>query len=138
MFPLENRLRMGLSWFHLIEESMVWESFKTLTETFSLITWQDITMMAVGCVLIYLAIAKDYEPVLLLPIGFGAILANIPLTGITDPAEHGLLAILLDACLFPIDPVPNESRCSIKKRQCVSFFFPFVLLSSCVLPCCPY
>jgi oxaloacetate decarboxylase beta subunit len=97
---------MGLSWFHLNEVGMVWESFKTLTETFSLITWQDITMMAVGCALIYLAIAKDYEPVLLLPIGFGAILANIPLTGITDPAEHGLLAILLDAGirneLFPL------------------------------------
>ena len=85
---------------------MVWESFKTLTETFSLITWQDLTMMVVGCILIYLAITKDYEPVLLLPIGFGAILANIPLTGITDPAEHGLLAILLDAGirneLFPL------------------------------------
>jgi Na+-transporting methylmalonyl-CoA/oxaloacetate decarboxylase beta subunit len=41
-------------------------------------------MMLAGGVLIYLAIAKDYEPVLLLPIGFGAILTNLPLTGIAD------------------------------------------------------
>ena len=36
-----------------------------------------VVMIAVGCVLIYLAIAKEYEPVLLLPIGFGCILANL-------------------------------------------------------------
>jgi len=40
-------------------------------------------MIAIGAVLIYLAIAKEYEPVLLLPIGFGCILANIPLSGMT-------------------------------------------------------
>ena len=49
-------------------------------------------MMAVGLLLIYLAVSKEYEPVLLLPIGMGAVLANLPLTGITD--EHGLLGIL--------------------------------------------
>jgi oxaloacetate decarboxylase beta subunit len=74
--------------------------------TFGLLTWKHLLMIAVGGVLIYLAIAKDYEPVLLLPIGFAAILANLPLTGITDPAENGLLAILFDAGirneLFPL------------------------------------
>ncbi len=49
-------------------------------------------MIVVGCVLIYLAIGKEAEPVLLLPIGLGVILANIPLTGITD--EGGFLKIL--------------------------------------------
>ncbi|MFN8455025.1 MAG: sodium ion-translocating decarboxylase subunit beta [Anaerolineae bacterium] len=67
--------------------------------------WQMVVMMIVGGVLIYLAIAKDYEPVLLLPIGFGAILANLPLTGITD-REHGLLGILYEfgvaTELFPL------------------------------------
>jgi oxaloacetate decarboxylase beta subunit len=68
------------------------------------LTWQMVAMMIAGGVLIYLAIAKDYEPVLLLPIGFGAILANLPLTGITD--EHGMLGILyragIETELFPL------------------------------------
>ena len=61
-------------------------------------------MIGVGGVLIYLAIAKGYEPYLLLPIGFGAILANLPLTGITE--EEGFLAVLREAGvtneLFPL------------------------------------
>ncbi|WP_435274596.1 sodium ion-translocating decarboxylase subunit beta [Psychrobium sp. nBUS_13] len=48
-----------------------------------------IVMMIVGALLLYLAIARGYEPLLLLPIGFGAILANIPAAGFTD--EGGLL-----------------------------------------------
>jgi sodium ion-translocating decarboxylase beta subunit len=75
-----------------------------LLEALGQLTWQNIVMMAVGGVLIYLAIAKDYEPVLLLPIGFGAILCNLPLTGITD--EGGFLGILYKAGilteLFPL------------------------------------
>lgn len=45
------------------------------------ITWANALMMVVGGVLIYLAIAREYEPVLLIPIGVGAILANIPGAG---------------------------------------------------------
>ncbi|MCX7671551.1 MAG: sodium ion-translocating decarboxylase subunit beta, partial [Anaerolineae bacterium] len=45
------------------------------------ITWANALMMIVGGVLIYLAIVKEYEPVLLIPIGTGAILANIPGAG---------------------------------------------------------
>ncbi|MGB0899569.1 MAG: sodium ion-translocating decarboxylase subunit beta [Psychrobium sp.] len=48
-----------------------------------------VVMMIVGALLLYLAIARGYEPLLLLPIGFGAILANIPAAGFTD--EGGLL-----------------------------------------------
>ncbi|MFQ5595281.1 MAG: sodium ion-translocating decarboxylase subunit beta [Anaerolineae bacterium] len=59
------------------------------------LTWQMVVMMIAGGVLIYLAIAKDYEPVLLLPIGFGAILTNLPLTGIAG--EHGMLGLLYRA-----------------------------------------
>ena len=70
------------------------------------LTWKNLVMMAVGGVLIYLAVAKDYEPVLLLPIGFGAILTNLPLTGIADANEHGLLSVLYEAGvateLFPL------------------------------------
>jgi len=56
------------------------------------LTWKMVVMILVGGVMIYLAIAKEYEPVLLLPIGFGAILTNLPLTGIAG--EHGFLGIL--------------------------------------------
>ena len=62
-----------------------------------MLTWKQMVMIGVGGILIYLAVAKDYEPVLLLPIGFGAILTNLPLTGIADPANHGFLALLFDA-----------------------------------------
>ena len=68
------------------------------------LTWQNMFMLAVRGLLIYLAIAKDYEPVLLLPIGFGAILANLPLTGIT--AKDGFLGVMYNfgiaTELFPL------------------------------------
>ncbi len=49
-----------------------------------------ILMWVIGLILIYLAIKKEYEPLLLLPIGFGIILANLPLTGLMEP-EVGFL-----------------------------------------------
>jgi oxaloacetate decarboxylase beta subunit len=49
-----------------------------------------VLMWIIGAGLIYLAISRDYEPLLLLPIGFGIILANLPLTGLMEPNE-GLL-----------------------------------------------
>jgi sodium ion-translocating decarboxylase beta subunit len=77
---------------------------QTLLEAPSLLTWQNLVMIGIGLLLIYLAVAKDYEPVLLLPIGFGAILANLPLTGITE--GEGLLALLQEMGvvneLFPL------------------------------------
>ena len=48
-----------------------------------------VVMILIGSLLLYLGIAKAYEPLLLLPIGFGAILVNIPLAGLMD--EHGIL-----------------------------------------------
>ena len=48
------------------------------------ITWQQVVMWAIGAVLIYLAIKKDMEPTLLLPMGFGAILVNLPISGAVD------------------------------------------------------
>ncbi len=68
------------------------------------LTWAQVGMMAVGGVLIYLAIAKEYEPVLLLPIGVGCMLANLPLSALTG--EEGLLTILYNVGvrteLFPL------------------------------------
>lgn len=58
------------------------------------ITWQQVVMWVIGGVLIYLAIKKDMEPSLLLPIGFGAILVNLPLSGaVTQVLENGVKEI---------------------------------------------
>ena len=50
-------------------------------ETFQSLTLAQVVMWVIGGVLIYLAIKKEMEPALLLPIGFGAILVNLPLSG---------------------------------------------------------
>ena len=49
------------------------------------VTPQQCVMYVVGALLIYLAIKKDYEPSLLLPMGFGAILVNLPMSGVLNP-----------------------------------------------------
>ena len=54
------------------------------------ITWQQVVMYGVGAVLIWLAIKKDYEPALLLPMGFGAILVNLPLSGALNQTMQGV------------------------------------------------
>lgn len=73
------------------------------------ITWQMLVMWLIGAVLIYLAIARNMEPALLLPIGFGAILVNLPLSGAVTQAgasEQGVIDILFNAGianeLFPL------------------------------------
>lgn len=71
------------------------------------LSWQHFVMYAIGALLIYLAIAKDYEPMLLLPIGFGAILVNLPFSIVLGSPEHpGALQILFDCGimteLFPL------------------------------------
>lgn len=77
-----------------------------LFEAIQIFTWKNLVMILVGGILIYLAVKKNFEPVLLLPIGFGAILANLPLTGITDAGQGGFLGILYEAGikteLFPL------------------------------------
>ncbi len=60
----------------------LWEFF--LTMGFASITWQQAVMLIVSCVLIYLALVKGFEPLLLLPIAFGMLLANLPLGGLMD------------------------------------------------------
>ena len=55
-----------------------------LIESISQVTWQNVVMWLIGGLLIFLAIKKDMEPALLLPIGFGAILVNIPLSNVVN------------------------------------------------------
>lgn len=61
-----------------------------LIQGFAALTWQQVVMFVVGGVLIFLAISKKLEPALLLPIGFGAILVNIPLSGAIDQVMTGI------------------------------------------------
>ena len=72
------------------------------------LTWQHIVMWGIGALLIWLAVRFDYEPDLLLPIGFGAILANIPHSSAVSQVkgEEGFLFVLYNAGigneLFPV------------------------------------
>lgn len=54
------------------------------------ITWKQVIMYLVGLILIYLAIKKEYEPSLLLPMGFGAILVNLPVSGVLNQMIEGV------------------------------------------------
>lgn len=74
-----------------------------LSTGISNVQWGQIVMMAVGFLLIYLAVRKGFEPLLLLPIGFGAVLSNIPVAGIAE--EGGLLSYLyygIKSGIFPL------------------------------------
>ena len=76
----------------------------SILENLSALTYQHIIMWIIGGVLIYLAIKKEMEPTLLLPIGFGAILVNIPFSGAIG--AEGVLTTLYNAGianeLFPL------------------------------------
>lgn len=61
-----------------------------LWEGLMAITWKQVVMYAIGALLIFLAIKKDYEPSLLLPMGFGAILVNLPFTGVLNQTMQGV------------------------------------------------
>lgn len=74
-----------------------------MTELFSNvfnITWQQAVMWVIGAVLIYLAIVKDMEPSLLLPMGFGAILVNLPMSGAVTQIYDGVREIGVIDILF--------------------------------------
>lgn len=82
-----------------------------LFSNFLNITWQQVIMWSIGAVLIYLAIKKDMEPTLLLPMGFGAILVNLPWSGAVNQLyptgeEEGVIDLLFQSGianeLFPL------------------------------------
>lgn len=70
----------------------------------SRVTWQGVVMMVVGGILIALAVVKEYEPLLLLPIGAGCLLTNLPLSPLVG--EEGMFSVLrhagVDNELFPL------------------------------------
>ena len=61
-----------------------------LLDGLRMLTWQQVVMYLIGALLIWLAIKKDYEPALLLPMGFGAILVNLPSTGVLNQVLSGV------------------------------------------------
>ena len=75
-----------------------------LLSGFMEITWQQWVMYAVGITLIYLAIAKEMEPSLLLPMGLGAILVNIPFTGVIG--ENGIIEWLFHTGIEASEALP--------------------------------
>ncbi len=78
------------------------------TSGFAAITWKELLMIGVSCLLIYLAIAKEFEPLLLLPIAFGMLLTNLPLADImAEPVASeagGLLYYLSRGVKWEIFP----------------------------------
>ena len=76
------------------------------------ITWQQVVMYVVGLLLIYLAIEKNYEPALLLPMGFGAILVNLPASGVLNQfmegagETHGIIQWLFESGIEASEAFP--------------------------------
>ena len=66
--------------------------------------WQTLVMLCLSLVLIYLAIVRKFEPLLLLPIAFGMLLANLPLAGLSAADEGGLLYYLYQGVGLKIYP----------------------------------
>ena len=71
--------------------------------------WKNLVMFAVGIILIWLAIKKEYEPSLLLPMGFGAILVNLPLSGVLNQTVGGVEAHGIIEWLFEVGINASEA-----------------------------
>ncbi len=81
--------------------------FSFLLDTFRAIEWQHVVMWIIGGVLIFLAIKKEMEPSLLLPIGFGAILVNIPFSNVISSEEGaGIIQWLYEATIEASEALP--------------------------------
>ena len=83
-----------------------------LVEGIMALTWKQVVMYAVGILLIWLAISKEYEPSLLLPMGFGALLVNLPFSGVLDQVlqggieSHGIISWLFDVGINASEAMP--------------------------------
>jgi len=94
------------------------KGFRTFSGIYNF-TWGNAVMLVVACVLMYLAIAKDFEPILLLPIAFGCFLANIP-------AAKG--------SFFSINPAYVRDLTGIIKPTALLDFFYFLVKSEILPP----
>jgi carboxybiotin decarboxylase len=69
-------------------------ALQSLVIGFTSITWEAAVMLVVGCLLLYLAVGRNIEPLLLVPIGFGIVLGNLPLAGLSAHDQGGIINIL--------------------------------------------
>ncbi|MDR1047206.1 MAG: sodium ion-translocating decarboxylase subunit beta [Treponema sp.] len=83
-----------------------------LIQGFAALTYKQVIMYVIGLFLIFLAIKKEYEPALLLPIGFGAILVNLPLSGVLNQVmpgigeSHGVIQWLFETGIHASEAMP--------------------------------
>mgnify|MGYP000722569977 CR=1 FL=1 len=83
-----------------------------LIRSFTALTWQNVVMFIIGGLLIFLAIKKEYEPSLLLPMGFGAIIVNLPFSGALDQVmdggieSHGIIEWLFNVGIEASEALP--------------------------------
>ena len=84
-----------------------------LIRSFTALTWQNVVMFIIGGLLIFLAIKKEYEPSLLLPMGFGAIIVNLPFSGALDQVmdggieSHGIIEWLFNVGIEASEALPR-------------------------------
>ena len=80
---------------------------------FAALDWKTVVMLVIACVLLYMGIGKGFEPLLLVPIAFGMLLANLPITGlfaepVYDAATHsgtvGFMWVLYQGVQYAIYP----------------------------------
>ena len=85
---------------------------ESLIEGIMALNWKQVVMYAVGILLIWLAIKKEYEPSLLLPMGFGAIMVNLPFSGVLDQVlqggieSHGIIEWLFNVGIDASEAMP--------------------------------
>jgi sodium ion-translocating decarboxylase beta subunit len=72
-------------------------ALSSLGQGFANLTWQQALMTALGCLLLYLGIGKKIEPLLLLPIGFGIVLGNLPLASLSAYDQGGVINLLYNS-----------------------------------------
>ena len=101
-----------------------WNAFASLFSNFGNLTWQMVVMWGIGALLIYLAIAKRWSRACFSPMGFGAILVNLPLSGaITQDDTVGPISALFEAGmsneLFPPAAL-HRHRCDDRLRPACS------------------
>jgi len=82
------------------------DALRSLGQGFTNLTWEAGVMILIGCVLLYLGIGRKVEPLLLVPIGFGVVLGNLPLANLSAHDEGGVLNLLyVSGILTEIFPV---------------------------------
>ncbi|MDP2931287.1 MAG: sodium ion-translocating decarboxylase subunit beta [Chloroflexota bacterium] len=81
-------------------------SLSSLVQGFANLTWQAGVLILIGCLLLYLGTGKNIEPLLLLPIGFGIILGNLPLSTLSAQDQGGIINLIYNTGilteLFPV------------------------------------